>query len=367
MTSDRSELFSVAAVGVLAVAVGIGMNYVRDAGSSVSSSASASDTAGRKAAVAVAHDFGLVRAESTRTHEFTVRNDTGATWTVAAVEARCNCTVPNASDEEIGPGETFRATVSYRAGAKNADDRKTVSVSFREPAAPKVLLTVAARVRKPLSMPDTLVLPGAARGKAVDGHFVVANYGDEPWQEIDVTSSADWLKASVVPLESKAERPAEAVQAWRVLVRAETRDMGYGRQTAEVAVRTTRGESRRSAMLTVKLDVQTPVAAIPGEIFLPGVARGEPRSTTVLLRFAEANAPASVEAVELAHDLGDQLRLRWAEPSGRFWKLEATLTPGPSSESYLTGAVRLAFRGGELPDLEIPIRASVAAPPAVTP
>lgn len=344
-------------------AVGLGLIAAREDDGVLSRRSHSLHGGSLKGDIALKHDFGFVRADTSRTHVFVLQNETAATWALESVESSCNCAVAAVDPHIIAPGATLRIGVKYQAGAKNVDDQKTVTVRFRDSAAPRVFLTVAAQVRRPLSiLPESVVLPGVARGMSAEGDFIVANFSHTKWETIKISHAADWLTTTTIPLESQRERPAGAKQAWRVLVRGDTRNMDYGRQAASLGVRTTvYGGGTRTGDVTVRFDVQTPVAAIPSELFLPKTEQGIPSTTTILLRFAESSKPESTDMVGLRHDLGDQLRLRWAEPSGRFWKLEATLTPQEASAKYIKGTVQIIF-DGDLPDLDVPIRALVQTP-----
>jgi hypothetical protein len=93
------------------------------------------------------HDFGLVRPKSATKHRFTVENASGSNWTVKGIDRTCACTVANITSPVIKAGTSEQIEVVYRSGQGASDDRRSITVHFIEPAAPRLDLAVKACVR----------------------------------------------------------------------------------------------------------------------------------------------------------------------------------------------------------------------------
>ena len=346
--------------GLLAVGAA-GLAFRRDRGAVlVTSSVVEPDGA---AAVTASHDFATLRPGAKVTHRFAVTNATDETWTVREVTRTCNCTVARIEEPVVPPGGTLFAEVAYSAGASVTDDAKAVTVMFREPTAPPVRLAVTARVRRPLTlMPEELKLPGVRRDAGAEGHATLGNFTGHALDGMTVTSSADWLTAELVDLRQNAEGLEGAAQSWRAAVRADATGLPFGRHRAELTFASAAspgGPADASVRLPVSVDVRTPVAAIPGELFLPGAVPDETASKNLFVRFADETGPpgGAADAV-IRHDLGDRLHVEWTKADGPLWTLAADLTPRAGDRGDLDGTITVQF-AGDLPELEIPVRAAV--------
>ncbi len=315
------------------------------------------ESASSKPALALEHDFGLVRPGEILRHQFTVRNSSSGTWTIREVLRTCACAVTRVSAESIPPGGAEQFDVQYRMPSRSTDKSQTVTVHFREPDAPVVSLTARARVRQPMTLPqDDLVINGVARGHVIERNFEVFNYSDADWERLVVEPLDDWITAEALLVPGKAAEEG-LCQVWRVLIHADTTDLPSGEHQTRATVRVPGSELPEQTM-AIHVTVMSPVSAVPQQLFYGAVSAGGSRTAKLGLHFAPDAIPQDRDSVVVAHDLGQELSLAWARSTGRFWQLVAELTPSAGNH-FVEGTVTVEFTDGALPTIRIPVRAMV--------
>lgn len=122
-----------------------------------SGSARTSDPAGAGVPVPVirfehtTHDFGELAADAKVEHAWVVHNDGKAPLEIVNTFPSCGCTASLIENKAIAPGASGILRVSFDAVGQNGDVRKSIAVLSNDPARPRVLLTVLARVLAPVN------------------------------------------------------------------------------------------------------------------------------------------------------------------------------------------------------------------------
>ncbi len=312
------------------------------------------------------HDFGVVRPVSNNTHEFEIKNDSDREWTFGRIKTACSCTATEVSSPTIQPGKTAKVKLLFRAPQENVDQAKSVEVHFREEHTPKFSLDLLAAVRSVVSAyPAQVQFGQIGRGAKPSRHLDVYNYGDTDWDSLVATSNSSWLTAtaSLVPGRRDESNPRSARQAWRVLLDIDSQSLASGKNATHIQLRATAGKEHHDATVSADAHVEPPILVIPSQLFFGSVPRGESVSKTILVRFSPDTIPASTSAVQITHDLGDQLSWNWTKSEGRDWEITTLLKPSVEA-GFLEGKLTLVVESTSeqsVPAREIllPIRALV--------
>lgn len=97
------------------------------------------------------HDFGELAADAKVEHAWVIHNDGKAPLEIVNTFPSCGCTASLIEDKGIAPGGKGILRVSFDAVGQNGDVRKSIAVLSNDPAKPRVLLTVIARVLAPVN------------------------------------------------------------------------------------------------------------------------------------------------------------------------------------------------------------------------
>ncbi|UCG49909.1 MAG: DUF1573 domain-containing protein [Phycisphaerales bacterium] len=94
----------------------------------------------------IVHDFGDVGPGSANTCEFRFMNVGKGTLRITNVTAPCGCTVPELKKKDYKPGESGLLRVTYTASTLPGVARKYAYVHSNDKQAPKVTLTITAKI-----------------------------------------------------------------------------------------------------------------------------------------------------------------------------------------------------------------------------
>ena len=135
-----------------------------------------------------------MRPAARQVHTFTLANPTAATWTFERFHTTCGCTVADISAQVVPPGGSAEVSLRYKPPTEPADDRRSVDVAFKESDAPRFRLTVAAKVRHPLTvLPTRVRLARLPYGKPHVERVTVEDYSGESLPAPKLVSNRDWL------------------------------------------------------------------------------------------------------------------------------------------------------------------------------
>jgi hypothetical protein len=299
------------------------------------------------------HDFGVVRPAGPLTHSFRISNPTGAAWTFERFTVSCGCTVPSASAEAVPPGGSAEVLFRYTPPAEPSDDHRSVEVVFREPAAPRLRLQVAARVRHPLTaFPVRLTLRRLPHGRPHVERVEVENTtpGDLPPPRL--AGNRPWLR--VGEPEPRPARPGVR-QLWAVPVTVLADALPPGEHAGTVTAAP--GQAHPEGLtLPVAVQVVPPLEPTPSQLFFGTAAVGKPATVTFAVRLP-ADIPA--DSLALSHDLGKLLTTaRVAAEAGRAG-FTATLTP--AAAGMIRGTLRVRCGDPAVPETTLPVVAMGSA------
>jgi hypothetical protein len=148
-------------------------------------------------------------------------------------------------------------------------------------------------------------------------------------------------------------------EAWRVLVRLQTQTLSQGGHRTQLVIREgVHGEGRALFRVPVDAHLVPPVDVIPDQLFFGSVGLDSSAERTLLVRFSPNCVPHRRTDVQVRHDLGNALQVRWTRASSQFWELAGTLTP-TSRSGLIEGQLSIAFPVSKVPTIHIPVRARV--------
>jgi hypothetical protein len=304
------------------------------------------------------HDFGLLRPGQKVAYRFPIANPTEKRWTFAGFKTSCTCTITGASAEAIDAGKTESVEVVYVAPGKSADVRQWVGVRFAEPDAPFIRLEIRANVREPVTaQPAELRFARVGKGQPLEAALEIYNYSEAAFSGITLRPTQPWLTVhSLQAVEPSAtDQALRPRQAWRAVVRMATGGLPTGSNTAALDVQADDGAGPGKSV-PVELCVASPVDAIPAQFFFGRVAPGKPVTHRVAFHFTPGAAPPDPKDAVLSHDLGPGLTLNWAKVHSERWDLVATFTAPPEKKGQtVEGLVKVTFRGGRLPECQLPV------------
>lgn len=284
-----------------------------------------------------------------------IHNHSQSRWTFIRVATGCSCVRPKISRPYIDAGGTGSIDISYKAGAKEVDDSRTVDVAFKEGAAPQLRLVTRASIRQPLyANPHTLIYSGVASDERLLSSIHVYNYSATKWSRLVVEPSEKWICCDLrAELKAPATNGRAPSQVWRIAVAVVPCKLTPGMHRASVRLRG--GEVER--VIPIEIDLVPPVAAIPTQLFFGKGAPGEIIERQVNLVFTEAAAPPDPATIQLEHTLGKDLEVTIKRGhSPRYCCVVARFHP-----SSTAGSVRsvLHVESGNH-KLDIPLIAAVA-------
>ncbi len=349
------------ALVAMIIAAGCGASATSDEGSAARNAPAATENSTSAGKFPYYHDFGVIWPGSTLAHSFVVRNDTQQSWTVRSVERTCNCTATTLSSATIRPGNAATVVVRYDAPGSNTDDQKSVTLHFEEPGVSAIVLTVAAHVRRPLTLqPEELSIVRVAAGSTVERVVEAWNFSDADWQGVEVRQPVDsaWLAAEVVAAPISRDGAALAPrQMWRISLRAEAQHESFGNRQCVLQIVPIGGDPSFTVNLPLTVAVEPPIVCVPEQLFFGSIAGGESTSRIVTVHFAENIAPAGIQGVFLSHDVSEPLQLEWVKSTGRYWHLRATITPAAGASRLATGTIVMEVKSANVP----PVRLAVSA------
>jgi hypothetical protein len=94
----------------------------------------------------VNHDFGKIVDGDVKEYSFVIKNNGEGNLIIRKVKASCGCTAADLKKSEVKPGEETTLDVKFDSSGTHGKQIKTITVICNDPAAPKVLLTIAAEV-----------------------------------------------------------------------------------------------------------------------------------------------------------------------------------------------------------------------------
>ena len=98
---------------------------------------------------ATTHDFGELAADARVDYRWPVHNDGTAPLEILNTFPSCGCTASLIEGGPIPAGKTGSLHVTFDAAGQQGDVRKTITVLTTDPARPRTILTIKAKVRPP--------------------------------------------------------------------------------------------------------------------------------------------------------------------------------------------------------------------------
>lgn len=95
------------------------------------------------------HDFGSIAADAKVDYRWPVHNDGTAPLEIVNTFPSCGCTASLIEGGPIDPGRTGSLHVRFDAAGQSGDVRKTITVITTDPAKPRTILTILAKVLPP--------------------------------------------------------------------------------------------------------------------------------------------------------------------------------------------------------------------------
>lgn len=315
-------------------------------------------------ATVLKHDFGLLRPGEVASHPFVIRNNTETPWEISRVLRTCNCTVSEASANVVPAGGEIKMVVRYRASTTSSDERKRVTVVFKDASVTPIVLETNAKIRAPLTVSRSAIrLIGSSFDHTINSYFEIQNYSPAIWEGVSAESSAPWLHTRVVPIVTvgNSKDTLAPRQYWRVVLSADVAALAPGVHRTIVNVKSISQETLATSVPLV-LTVRNPVVVVPSQLFFGTIKRGESSTVSVTLHFAPDILLQSHDAENTPrarYNGGGKMSFQWIETSNRHrWRLVATLDP-TSVHRYLKGVVVVSLSKQHLQPVRIPVHAVV--------
>lgn len=276
------------------------------------------------------HDFGLVAAGESRQHEFVIENPTATQWTIRSVQSSCSCTVAKPESDSIPAGSRLRFPVAYQSPHLPVDDVRHVTIAFREATAPVVQLTVAAQVRRALSIRARELSFGSLIPDArVTQRLLVENFSSETWTGLKVRSPADWLSFRCVEspafgetLRSMSRRPA---QYWEVEITADASGKDAKLHAATIEFEAEGSRKPYTDAIAVSMRVTGPFKVTPTSAFFGRIPPRHVARQTVQVMFSPGVTVPAPETVSLEHTSGGRLVASLTPITPRRWQVNVEL------------------------------------------
>jgi hypothetical protein len=307
------------------------------------------------------YDFGVVRPSGEYRHVFSIENTEEQSWIIKKIHSPCSCTCSSTTSSVIGPGKTELIEVVYKPGKQAGDAKRSVLVELVGLNAPRVRLTLKARVRSPVSLqPPELTLGEVGKRSPIERTVHVSNFSSADWKSLTVQSSAQWLTAELEPIPTGDHDTTEGQprQVWRMVVCVDTtEDMPSGQYESQLEV-TAHGSDELRAAFSVKFDLAPPVVAMPDQLFFGTVAAGTSVTRRIVIRFTDDAVPQDRATVVVRTNGPAGLTCEWSNSEGRCWELMGTYQP-PATEGIIRGSVDIEIPTTPPTLLLIPVRAIV--------
>jgi len=134
----------------------------------------------------VEHNFGSMDMEAEGSHEFIVTNEgEGPLWLTAGGTS-CNCTLSEIDDDELGPGESTKITVTWTPNKVAGPYRQSATITTNDPNSARVELVIVGRVTLAvLAEPRELVFTRVTAGEPTTGEVRLLSYLSESLEIVD--------------------------------------------------------------------------------------------------------------------------------------------------------------------------------------
>ncbi len=309
----------------------------------------------------IVHDFGMLKPDERVSHDFVIANPSDKDWTLVKITQSCTCSVASASNQTIKAGgqETFR--FDYHAPSKIADERRTITATFRDSVEHDVKLIVTAWVRPAMvSRPPSLNFGNIALGSVSSQSLEIGNFGATDWGGVDMPKAPKWLTIRRTAKVQRKWSGATPRETWSLDLEAATASLKAGAYREEIRLESSTGET---VTVPVEFVAGIPVAARPTLFMLGQTEASRPVEATTILRFFADSAPCSPDRVAIsckgARVVGKKIDIL----AENRWKLTTRIVPDGNPGDFVAGELTVAFPGGEPSDVVIPIHAQIRPRP----
>jgi len=127
------------------------------------------------------HEFGVLNAGSTGTHDFIFTNKGTGTLRLTKGHTTCKCTMANLSTAEVPKGESTKVRLEFKGKGFAGPYKQTATVITNDPKRPRVELTVNGRIVPILrAVPEEIVFSSATAGQTSTATFDLFGYNPTP-------------------------------------------------------------------------------------------------------------------------------------------------------------------------------------------
>jgi hypothetical protein len=148
------------------------------------------------------HDFGVMEASKSGTHDFVISNDGASELELTGGGTTCKCTLSKISKRKIPPGESSKITVDWKGKNNAGEFRHTATILTNDGHNPKIVLTIEGRMTGIFrSSPQELTFSRVSAGESVVGNVKLFSYVDKPLEISEHrVSDPEHLEVSIAPL-----------------------------------------------------------------------------------------------------------------------------------------------------------------------
>lgn len=148
------------------------------------------------------YDFGTIWNDEAVEYDFEVKNVGEAPLQIKQVRSTCGCMPVQAKPQTLQPGASTKFKIRLNARNLTGDVKKSVYVESNDPKTPRCPLTLAGKVRTPITMtPAMAQFPRVDRKAPSTLELTLVNNLDEPIALSDPTSTLSNVMATVTELE----------------------------------------------------------------------------------------------------------------------------------------------------------------------
>lgn len=167
------------------------------------------------------HNFGSMQRGTTRKHAFQVTNVGDKPLTLAVLSTTCKCTVGEADDQQVAPGETTSVTLSWVAKTVAGPFQQTATLETNDPRASRVELTVEGQVTDLSGVePKEWYFTGLRLGEGRTESVYVMAYEQDDMQiesaEMEHEDARDEYEVSYAKVEKSELPDPKATAGYRV-------------------------------------------------------------------------------------------------------------------------------------------------------
>ncbi|MEM7312455.1 MAG: DUF1573 domain-containing protein [Planctomycetota bacterium] len=212
-------------------------------------------------------DFGVMDRGETRTHSFTLKNNSDKTVTVEVKGTTCKCTVGDLEKSSIGPNETVDVNLEWVAKSSETEFKQTATIVTSHPAKPTILLNVYGKVLHIVqAFPANIAFSDVTVRESREQDFAVFGFKDDRlvidehrWSEPELEKyfEFEWRTAPQETVESHPDAKAAVICKIKM---KEGMPLGPVSQTLELVT-----SSSRSGVLDIPIR-----ARIVGDVSLTG-------------------------------------------------------------------------------------------------